>query len=60
MNKVFSLPINPKFNPQFIETKFLDFLKTNKDYIFDLAILIIWVLVITLLLINKSKRIPIV
>ena len=36
MNKVFSLPINPKFNPQFIETKFLDFLKTNKDYIFDL------------------------
>ena len=36
MNKVFSLPINPKFNPQFIETKFLDFLKINKDYIFDL------------------------
>ena len=36
MNKVFSLPINPKFNPQFIETKFLNFLKINKDYIFDL------------------------
>ena len=36
MDKVFSLPINPKFDPQFIETKFLDFLIRNKDYIFDL------------------------
>ena len=34
--KPFSLPINPKFDPEFIETEFLDFLKRNKDYIFDL------------------------
>ena len=36
MDKVFSLPINPKLDPEFIKTKFLDFLKRNKDYIFDL------------------------
>ena len=31
-----------------------------RDYIFDLAMLIIWVIVVTFLLISKSKRIPIV
>jgi len=36
MRKVFSLPINPKLDPEFIKTKFLSFLKRNKDYIFDL------------------------
>ena len=45
--------------PDFV-FKPLEIMKVFKDYIFDLAILIIWVLVITLLLINKSKRIPIV
>ena len=45
--------------PDFV-FKPLEIMKVFKDYIFDLAILIIWVLVITFLLINKSKRIPIV
>ena len=45
--------------PDFV-FKPLKIMKVFKDYIFDLVILIIWVLVITLLLINKSKRIPIV
>ena len=35
-NRVFSLPINPKLDPQFIQTKLKDFLIKNWDYIFDL------------------------
>jgi len=36
MSKVFSLPINPKFDPEFIETTFVSFLKKNEHLIFDL------------------------
>ena len=36
MSKVFSLPINPKFDPEFIETTFVSFLKKHEHLIFDL------------------------
>ena len=38
MNKknCFSLPINPKLSPEYLQTEFLNFLKRNKDYIYDL------------------------
>ena len=34
--KVFSLPINPKFDPNFVENTFIPFLSKHKEYIFDL------------------------
>ena len=36
MSKIFSLPINPKFDPEFIETTFVSFLKKHEHLIFDL------------------------
>jgi len=38
MNKknCFSLPINPKLNPEYLRTEFLSFLEKHKDYIYDL------------------------
>ena len=33
---IFSLPINPKLNEEFVEGKFIPFLKSHKDLIFDL------------------------
>lgn len=34
--KVFSLPINPKLTPEFIDSIFIPFLKQHSNYIFDL------------------------
>lgn len=33
---IFSLPINPKLNEEFVEGKFIPFLKSHKNLIFDL------------------------
>ena len=34
--KIFSLPINPKAPPEFIQNEFIPFLMEHKDYIYDL------------------------
>ena len=34
--KIFSLPINPKLDPNFIKGEFLEFLMRNRDWIYDL------------------------
>ena len=44
--------------PDFI-FKPLKIIKVFRDYIFDLAILFTWAIVIIILLVNKSRRIPI-
>lgn len=36
MKNIFSLPINPKLNAEFVESTFIPFLKQNKDLIYDL------------------------
>jgi len=35
-NNIFSVPINPKLDPEFIKTEYLQFLIRNKDLIYDL------------------------
>ena len=35
-NKIFSVPINPKLDPDFIKNEYLQFLIRNKDLIYDL------------------------
>lgn len=36
MNKIFSLPINPKLNEDTVNNEFIPWLKEHKEYIFDL------------------------